>query len=239
MRNAALFLLVLVLAVLCVIGIGAQQSQKVDKYAESVKAANQILDDQLPIVDFNDPKPAEPVARARRQVKDRRHDLPGPKISEGMTSRTKIYEWPADFPALPVAQSSAIVVGRIIEAKSHVSDDKSGVYTELIIKVDQVLKGKAGIGSSLAAEREGGRVRFPSGSIYRYFVAGIGIPKVGHCYLLFLSQLEDGDFSILTGYELRDGHVLPLDDTAVVPFNQYKDSEEVEFVNEVREAIKN
>lgn len=57
MRNTAVCLLILALAVLCVIGIGAQQGQNVDKYAESVKAANKILDDQLPIVDFNAPKP--------------------------------------------------------------------------------------------------------------------------------------------------------------------------------------
>lgn len=156
-----------------------------------------------------------------------------------MTSRTKFFDWPADFPALPVAQSSTIVIGRVLQANAHISDDKSAVYSEVVIKVDQVLKDNAGISSTLVAEREGGRVRLPSGSTYRYFVAGMGIPEVGHCYLLFLSQLEDGDFSILTGYEIRNGHVVPIAEAAEVPFSKYKDSQEVKFVNEVRESIKN
>ena len=156
-----------------------------------------------------------------------------------MTSTARIYDWPADFPPIPVVQSTAIVIGQVSDAQAHLSDLKSGVYSEITIKVDQVLKDNAGIktGLPIVAEREGGRVRFPSGSTYRYFVAGFGMPKVGGCYLLFLDQLEDGDFRILTGYELRDGHVLPLDESGVVHFEKYKDADEATFLTEVRESI--
>lgn len=237
MRNTSLLLFVFILAVLSAIGIGPQQG-KDDKYAESVETARKARDEQLPIVDLNAPKPTQAAERARRQAKDRRHNLGKPPISEGMTLMSRNYHWPADFPALPVEQSTTIVVGQVSEAKAHLSDDKSGVYSEVVLKVDEVLKDEAGITSTVVAEREGGRVRFPSGSIYRYFVDGMGIPKVGHCYLLFLTQLEDGDFSIVTGYELRGGHVVPLDESGVVQFEKYKNFDEHKFLTEVRELIK-
>jgi hypothetical protein len=74
-------------------------------------------------------------------------------------------------------------------------------------------------------------------TIFRYIVDGLGIPKVNHRYLLFLKPLVDGDFSIVTGYQLLDGRVVPLDVTGVVPFAQYKDSDEPTFLSEVRNAI--
>lgn len=233
----ALCLLFFVLAILGVIGIGAQQGQPVDKYADSIKASRKALDEQLPIVDFNEPKPTEPLAKAKRQVKDRRHNLRKRPISDGVTEMSTVYHWPTDFPALPTAQSTTIVIGKVSEAKAHLSDDKSGVYSEVVIDVDQVLKDEAGVASTLVAEREGGRVRFPSGSIFRYFVDGLGIPKVDRCYLLFLKQLEDGDYSIVTGYEFRDGRVLPLDESSVVQFGKYRGLDEARFINEVRESI--
>ena len=107
------------------------------------------------------------------------------------------------------------------------------------LKVDEVLKGNEELLSGIVAEREGGRVRFPSGVIFRYFVDGRGIPKVGHRYLLFLKQLDDGDFSIVTGYELVGGRVAPLDVTGVVPFAKYKGADETEFLSLVRDSIKN
>jgi hypothetical protein len=55
--------------------------------------------------------------------------------------------------------------------------------------------------------------------------------------VLFLKYIKDGDdFSILTGYELRSGHVVPLDDVEGL-FNRYKDSSEADFLGAVRAAI--
>lgn len=240
MRNVMLCILVIVLAILWVFNTGAQQGQsREDRLNETIKLAQQKQDEELPLVDYNAPKPAEASARARREAKDKRHDLGRAPIAEGMTSTARIYHWPADFPPIPVVQSKAIVIGKVSGAQAHLSDDKSGVYSEITVKADQVLKDNVGIntGRPITAEREGGRVRFPSGSIYRYFVTGFGIPRVGGCYLLFLDQLEDGDFRILTGYEIRDGRVVPLDESGVVHFEKYKGADEATFLTEVRESI--
>ncbi|MGI8734376.1 MAG: hypothetical protein ACR2LM_13875 [Pyrinomonadaceae bacterium] len=239
MKKMALITLAFALAALVVIGIGAQQGQRSEKYEELMKASRKALDEQLPIVDYNEPKPTRAAERERRLAKDRRHNLGGsPPIVEGMTGASTVYHWPEDFPALPVEESTTIVIGKVSEAKAHISDDRSGVYSEVVVDVEKVLKDEAGIASAVVAEREGGRVRFPSGSEFRYFVDGFGIPKVGHTYMLFLKQLNDGGFSILTGYELLNGQVIPLDHSGVVPFDRYKDSDADRFVSEVLESIK-
>lgn len=236
MRYIAVCFLGFFLTVLLVIGIGAQQGHQNDK-VQADEASTKFIDEQLPIVDFNSPKPSEPAARAKRLAKDTRHNLRKQPIGERLTVMTTVYHWPADFPPLPVEQSTTIIVGKVSEAKAHISEDRSGVYSEVVVKVEEVLKDTTGIPGVIVAEREGGRVRFPSGTIFRYFVDGLGIPKVNHRYLLFLKQLNDGDFSILTGYQLLDGRVEPIDVTSVVPFAQYRDSDETAFLSEVRNSV--
>ncbi|MCM3872405.1 MAG: hypothetical protein ND895_17110 [Pyrinomonadaceae bacterium] len=232
-----LLVLTLFLTVLFVIGNGPQQVHQNDKVVQADEASKRFIDEQLPIVDFNSPKPSEPAARAKRLAKDRRHNLRKQPIGERLTGMTTVYHWPADFPPLPVEESTTIIVGQVSEAKAHISEDRSGVYSEVVVKIQEVLKDTVGIPAAIVAEREGGRVRFPSGTVFRYFVDGLGIPKVNHRYLLFLKQLDDGDFSILTGYQLLYGRVEPLDVTSVVPFAQYKDSDEMTFLSEVRKLL--
>lgn len=226
-----------ILTVLFVTGIGAQQGQEVDRVRQRDEASIRALDEQLPIVDLDAQKPSEPAARAKRLAKDRRHNLGNPLIGERNTIMETVYHWPADFPPLPVEESTTIIVGKLTEANAHISEDRSGVYSEVSVKVDEVLKDTTGIGGTIVAEREGGRVRFPSGTIFRYIVHSLGVPKVNHRYLLFLKPLVDGDFSILTGYQLLDGRVEPLDVTSVVPFAQYKALDETAFLSEVRNLV--
>ena len=70
MRYITLCLLVFFLAFLGGMGIGAQEGQQVDKVKQRDNAALKLIDEQLPIVDFDEPKPTEPVAKARRLEKD-------------------------------------------------------------------------------------------------------------------------------------------------------------------------
>ena len=235
MRYIVVCFLSFILTVLFVTGIGAQQGQEVDRLRHD--AAIKALDEQLPIVGIDAPKPTEPSAHAKRLAKDRRHNLRKPLIGERNTIMETVYHWPADFPPLPVEESTTIIVGNVSEANAHISEDRSGVYSEVTVKVDEVLKDTTGIGGMIVAEREGGRVRFPSGTIFRYIVHSLGVPKVNHRYLLFLKPLVDGDFSILTGYQLLEGRVEPLDVTSVVPFAQYKALDEKAFLSEVRTLV--
>ncbi len=88
-------------------------------------------------------------------------------------------------------------------------------------------------------------MRYPSGHISIFRISGLGMPRVGCKYTLFLTHdfllkgyREEQEFRILTGYELREGYVFPLDRSGVVNFDAHKDEDETTFLNKVRDAIK-
>ena len=106
-----------------------------------------------------------------------------------------------------------------------------------------VLKNGPGLslspGNSLTLEREGGRVRFPSGHISWFYVVGKGLPQLNTQYVFFLKTTdEERLFDILTGYEIHDGRIEPLDySPGVVGFQRYSGSDAMTFVNEIRSNI--
>jgi hypothetical protein len=83
-------------------------------------------------------------------------------------------------------------------------------------------------------ERDGGRVRFPNGRLHMYMIADYDMPKVGLRYVLFLNNDELG-FQIITGYELRDGKVYPLDHLPNPRI--YENSDEMDFLSHLRKRI--
>lgn len=117
-------------------------------------------------------------------------------------------------PALPVGRSDCVVVGEALDAAAYLSNDKSGVYSEFHVRVEDVLKGDGTISSEAsrpaAVTRVGGFVRYPNGHRRLYDIAGTGMPGVGRRYMLFLTRLnQGGGYSILTGCELKGGKVTP------------------------------
>ena len=153
-------------------------------------------------------------------------------------------------PAIPVSRSDVVVIGRITDAKAYISSDRTHVYSEATVTIEEVLKGDPRCplipGAELDAERSGGAVRFPSGKILRRGSLGMNIPHAGGRYLLFLTYNDEGkDFPIVTGYELLGNHVFPLDGAAgkdgnFRQFNSYeafKGAEEPSFLNDVKAAI--
>ena len=96
--------------------------------------------------------------------------------------------------------------------------------------------GKLTIGSVIEGEREGGRVQFPSGRIQRYMIAEQDMPKVRSRYVFFL---VDGDnelvFEILTGYEIKDAAIFPLDE---LPHSRaYENSAAPKFLKELKTKL--
>ena len=130
---------------------------------------------------------------------------------------------------LPVRQSDAVVIGEVAYAKAYVTSDKSTVYSEFTIRVIKVLKddNQKPIPSegSIVAERPGGRVRYPSGHISRFAISSLGMPRATGKYVLFLNRNEQEEpYNLVTGYELRDGRVSPLDtiNSDVVSYDEYQ-----------------
>lgn len=219
----------------------------------STPTAQEVAEANHTPADYAASEPADPQKRAQRRARGKRYDrqawVKEPSPTTGDAGRYD--RWMHRVPSFPVATSDAVVIGEITDAQAYLSTDKTGVYTEFNVRVDEVLKGNntssLTLGSPLAAQREGGRVRFPSGRIQRYKPHFQGTPRVGSRYVLFLKRNDDEQsYFIWTGYELRAGRVHPLDGvdlpggaTELPQFAAYKDTDEAAFMSDLRAAITN
>lgn len=242
MKNSKLILILLLMLAITVITAMATRLGQNQTNASLKKQDKQEADNQFPITDYAAAEPADPKERTKRQVKGNKYNKATKAVSPDIVQTAEGHHWPAGFPALPVAQSNAVIIGEVTNAQAYLSGDKTGVYSEFVVRIDEVLKNDNNnpliSGNVVTVEREGGRVRFPSGHISKLFVVGLGMPLEGRKYLFFLTRNEQ-DCRILTGYELRSGRVFPLDSSGVVNFDAYRNADETNFINEVRASIQN
>ncbi|HEX8071894.1 MAG TPA: hypothetical protein VF546_18245 [Pyrinomonadaceae bacterium] len=211
------------------------------------KDGEEVDKKQFPIVEIgaNAAGPPESTMTEERREKNKRYD--GYRLVRKHSS-TEIDEtvmdipWQERVPALPVEQSAAIIIGEIREAKAYLSNDKSGVYTEITIRITELLKADKHrtltVGETLSADRPGGRVKYQNQHTRLYRVFGMNIPEVGRRYVLFLADSDQSpSYQIITGYELTPTGVSPLD---VAPhFNAHQGEPETSFLQKVRTAIEN
>lgn len=190
-----------------------------------------------------------PAAGARAQTPSRdvtvnEEQLVPPVIGGAVTEHT-----PPEQP-FPVSTSDVVVVGEVTKASAYLSEDKTSVFSEFTTNVKEVLTSNGShqvrAGSSLAVLRPGGGVRFPSGRVRLYNVEGRTYPRAGRSYVLFLKyDAIDQSFYVVTGYELRDGKVFPLDGVPrggnehhpLARYSKYKGMDEAAFMDELRREI--
>jgi hypothetical protein len=214
-----------------------------------IKQAEDVDTSQFPIVDYTAAKPTEPKERAKRESKSKKYNSrTAPRITESTDQIYSFAHWDVGLPALPVARSAAVIIGEITDAQAYLSDDQTNIYSEFAVRIDEVLKSDRRIilnpSSSVTVERAGGRVRFPSGKLAVSIINHQQMPRVGRRYVLFLTHdflmggEYDQDFFILTGYELRDGRVFPLDKTLPGhPITAYKGADQTSFMRDLLIAI--
>jgi hypothetical protein len=191
------------------------------------------------VAKFDEADSADPEERARRQEKGRRYDRQGLVSNRptGLNISGRSSHWTRDVPAIPAAQSDVIVIGRITAARAYLSPDKTGIYSEFTINIEELLKidGPAAINdNTLAAERVGGNVQYSTGQVQSIRPhLGQRMPRVGGRYLLFLKFVKGTfDLSILTGYELAESRVSALD--GVEPYTSHEGADELGFLDAVR-----
>lgn len=210
-----------------------------------------VKEDKLPTVNFDAPEPGNANEKARRNARGKRFDgsliVAEPHPEAG--AKGILDSWMQRLPALPVDAGDVIVTGDVTNAQAYLSPDKTGVYTEYTVRVDEVMKQYSAApivtGGFVDAQREGGRVRFSSGRVQSYITHYQGVPVTGRKYVLFLKRNEQTDvFTLLTGYERRDGHVYPLDGvdlpqgaTEIPQFAAYKGMDEATFFKALRSAL--
>ena len=245
MLRAKYIALVFSLTCLCALGfvsLPSYSQQKVQKQETSPDFQ------RFPIVDLVNPPPTDPVEKEKRAKKGKKYNVKYTSpLSEAVDSMFLNVDWDVNLPALPIEKSAAVVIGRVTKAEAHLSEDKTGIYSEFTIQIEAIFKNDPNNqllnDKSVLAYRTGGRVRFPSGKILVSAVSHQDMPQPGGRYLLFLthsrlSSGEDEDFHILTGYELKNGQAFPLDNVSSShPISKYRGVSENVLLADLSSAL--
>ena len=218
---------------------GRSQEQK-----PQVKTHRRKFDEnRFPIADYSAAASSDPKERSKRQEKGKKYDESAWRIYPETTSNMARVDYVnPNMPALPLSESSAVIVGQVTDAKAYLSNDKTGVYSAFTVRIDEVIKYSSSVplssASSIEVERDGGRVRFPGGRVLIYTINSLEMPEAGLRYVFFLTNPHgQSDFQILTAYELREGKVYPLDD--LPNLYRYENADELNFLSELRNRIAN
>jgi len=194
---------------------------------------------RYPIADYLSVDSTDPHEQLKRRSRAEKHNKSKWQVNPNGLSDTTVIVDSTDqtLPSLPFEQSPIVLIGQVTDSQAFLSQDKSGIYSCFRVQVNELLKNSSKTSlssdSKIEVEREGGRVRFPSGRLHLYITDGQEMPKVGLRYVLFLSDGPGEDvFGIISAYELKDGRVYALDNLK----NQkpYDGADELTFLKNVR-----
>lgn len=260
MRNSkrAVFLL-LVVATTAMAAVTSQTAQQGEPRDDKLKdkpkkytRQNFDRDDyasQFPVADFHEQEPTDAKELVKRRARSGRYDnrnlVARPENSWKGMGGIRFDDWDLRTDVLPVAESDYIVVGKVLDARAYLSNDKSGVYSEFAVRIEKVVTGIASDvapGNVIETEREGGRIRFSADDIDQYEIASMGLPRPGRKYIFFLKSVDgqQGYYSIITAFEVHGNRIYPLDKRASSssPRDAYWDMEEAPFEQLLLEKIK-
>jgi len=207
-------------AVLFVFLVGNSQSNRSTAgQAPFGKAAKDIDDQSRPTVDFADSsnKRADEV----RKKKNTRYNGYGIVKAKPEPDAEVIWDsdWSHNLSDLPTDKSDVVVEGVIVDSNAFLSEDQSGIYSEFSISISRVFKAPGDfsipVGSTVTAERFGGKVRYPSGQIVTYRIDGQGFPIVTKRYIFFLVDGGQDNYKLLTAYEIVGEKVYALDGSRI------------------------
>lgn len=221
-----------------------------------------INDEYVPIANYNQSLPTDIKEKDERLKKSKRRNLElGAKtgvydptrfmLTEERHSSYGGFETHASVePAIPVAKSDVVITGEITKAEAFLTEDKVSIYSEFAVKISSILKNSTSedinVGDSIVISRGGGGVRFPSGKVIKKLFEGKPMPHVGSKHILFLKyEAAEKDYLLITGYEVRDNKIIPLDgldrDGRIIyqltSHQSYKGTSETDFLNLVQQVI--
>jgi len=99
-------------------------------------------EDRYPVVEAAEIEPSDPVKRAKLKRQKQRNNKDAPFRDPGPNHGEVAFlpELQFNFPALPVAQSDAVVIGEVLSAEAHRSENKLNVFSNFEVKLVEVLK---------------------------------------------------------------------------------------------------
>jgi hypothetical protein len=145
------------------------------------------------------------------------------------------------------------VLGTLIKSQPYLSANRTAIYTEYHLDVEEMLKTSQEdlsiVEGRLVIDRPGGVLRMRDGKLIASTVSGTGLARpldLGRRYVLFCRLINDNrDLILGYAFELRDGkayalwqspgHDRPVDE---LPGAVSALSEEQTFVQAVRNAVK-
>jgi hypothetical protein len=220
----------------------SRQPDKSQRNQQDAAQKRQELQARIPTIDYVSPEPTDSAEKAKRRKRNKHYDGKNLVMTNPSGSGTATIvddDRFSSLPALPVTQSDVILTADVLNSGAHLSNDKSGVYSEFNVQIDTVLKGTVSSLSQtnlISLSRQGGVVRYPSGRTELYLIAHQNMPAIGKRYLFFLKTTDDPQaYEIVTGYEIGPERVLPLDWGR--QFESFRGTDLVAFLNSVREAI--
>jgi hypothetical protein len=166
-----------------------------------------------------EPESSDPKEREARRAKNVRYNIGGRDLTALNPDAESFIEqvWPRGE-LVPASESTAVVTGTTVRLQPYLSGDRSRIYTEITIQVEEVLKrdrnGLPSAARTLVMDRLGGALKLKTGRIARDDVQidGLGKPNLGKRYVFFARRVNDGsDISLIKSYELIDGKVFTND----------------------------
>lgn len=140
---------------------------------------------------------------------------------------------PRGLPLIPVEESLIVLVGKVTKIQTFLSEDKSQIYTEITVQVEEILKNssQSEIGTSIILDKIGGSILLSSGKILRHEVK---VERLGNVcennrYVFFIQQ-EGEVYYYIKYYELNEGKVFIIEGSErKVISEKYKDTKGIEY----------
>lgn len=157
-----------------------------------------------------------------RKTKNARYNSTGQDLTTRDPNQDYFVETiiPRGLPVIPVEESSDVALGRVVKIQPYFSQDKSQIYSEITLQVEEVLKNQSSNllsdSKTITLDKIGGAIQLHSGKIVQYEVQidGTGNPCIGNRYVFFIRRTsKSDDFHFITGYELSEGKVFTLDNS--------------------------
>jgi hypothetical protein len=199
---------------------------------------------RFPTARYDEPEEEDIARRARRQLAGKRYENAGGLVDSTLPiaedeERRLFTDQFISVPAIPIKESELIVIGKVLEAAAHLSDNKKNVYSEFTVQIDEILKdtnGKIKKEGSITVDREGGFVEYKNGLRRFHAIADLGMPQVGGKHILFLRNRDKSpNYEIINGYELKDGGVRNL--TGSTESTSYFGMDQTVLLSKVRMAV--
>lgn len=160
---------ILLLVSIAVVGFTAAATRSNPGKKESHGGPLVLDGEQWPVAEYDAPESADEEKRKKRRAKSSRYDkedrVQEPGSVPGYYEMVVINDWETKIPALPARASDSVLIGEVTRAEAFLSNDKTGVYSEFIIQVNEVLKNDSrsqlNIGDSITTERLGGELNSP------------------------------------------------------------------------------